>query len=91
MNIKELKEKLNEFPDDMEVVISYYEGEGINCYYHHFIDVNVLTLNYYDYSIRDNHYEYYDDSIFSNSHDTPKGVVVVHPEERNVVLIEVDR
>lgn len=33
MNIKELKEKLNEFPDDMEVLIDYgneiYDGEFI--------------------------------------------------------------
>lgn len=55
----------------------------------YFTDVSVSTLNYYDYSIGDNHNDYYDDSIFSNNHYTPKGVV--HPEERNVVLIEVDR
>jgi hypothetical protein len=89
MNIKELKEKLNEFPDDMEVVINYYEGEFINNYYHHFTDISVSSLDYYDYSIRGNHYEYYSDEI-TEEFKTPEGVVVVHPEERNVVLIEVD-
>ena len=90
MNIKELKEKLNEFPDDMEVVIKYYEGEFINNYFHKFVNVEASSLDYYDYSFRGNDYKYYSDEI-TEEFKTPEGVVVVHPEERNVVLIEVDR
>lgn len=90
MNIKELKEKLNKFPDDMEVVIKYYEGEFINNYFHKFINVKASFLDYFDYSIRGNDYDYYSDEI-EEKYKTPEGVVVVHPEERNVVLIEVDR
>ena len=90
MNIKELKEKLNEFPDDMEAVINYYEGEFINNYFHKFVNVEVSSLDYFDYSIRGNDYEYYSDEI-KEEFKTPDGVVVVHPEQRKVVLIEVDR
>lgn len=90
MNIKELKELLDKFPDDMEVVINHYEGEFINNYYHYFTDIKVTSLDYYDYSIRGNNYDYYSDEIEAKF-KTPEGVVVVHPEERNVVLINVDR
>jgi hypothetical protein len=41
MNIKELKELLDKFPDDMEVVINHYEGEFINNYYHYFTDEDI--------------------------------------------------
>lgn len=90
MNIKELKGLLEKFPEDMEVVINHYEGEFINNYFHKFTDVGVSSLDYYDYSIRGNNYDYYSDEI-KEEFKTPDGVVVVHPEERNVVLIEVDR
>ena len=90
MNIKELKGILEKFPEDMEVVINHYEGEFINNYYHHFTNISVSSLDYYDYSIRGNNYEYYSDEI-KEEFKTLDGVVVVHPEERNVVLIEVGR
>ena len=90
MKNKDLQEFLKQYPDDMEVVINHYEGEFINNYYHYFTNISVFSLDYYNYSIRGNNYDYYSDEI-KEEFKTPDGVVVVHPEERNVVLIEVDR
>jgi hypothetical protein len=90
MKIRELKDILSRYPDEMDVVISYYEGEFINRYYHCLCDKGEVDLEFYDYSIRDNHYEYYSDEE-TEEFKSPDGKIVFYPEVRKVLLIEVDR
>lgn len=94
MNVKELREKLNQFPDDMEVLITYrdpvywelqieYEYKLIKSLVKHCTYTTKWQSNIDYYSFEDDTYTYRDEV------DGKLVDMKVHTEQKEFVILEV--